>query len=403
MIVVVILFVATNFYLLLKDDSPVARSFYIDQWTSAKEQNLKETKRTDGVTIPLEEQQVYYDTSKGSFEGFSVKKGEEVAPGTSLFYYSTDSYQDAIVQLESERDSLEKQMDGLEDQLDSLTDLQQDLTPSSFYDYDEEEIDPTQPINDLLANSVEVDIYKTESEINKLESEIEKYDERIAAVDEKLPQLEAVSDIAGIVQEVQHDLSNPVITIASAENKVQGMLTEKEQAMIEPGMEVSISLKNKTKTYKGTIEQVSKSPKEEPEVEKESQYPFTAVLDEPIEEWAHGTHVDVKIVTEERANAITVPEQAIKKIDKTKQVFVLNQGLVEKRNVTTGLQVGSIQQIEKGIAQGEYISGSPVQLSGQEKRTFYTPLKVTKWDQDMYKDMRKIVMLKQFGKGFLSF
>ena len=195
--------------------------------------------------------------------------------------------------------------------------------------------------------------------MSTLESEIEKYDERIAAVDEKLPQLEEVSDIAGIVQEVQQDLSNPVITIASAENKVQGMLTEKEQAMIEPGMEVSISLKNKTKIYKGTIEQVSKSPKEEPEVEKESQYPFTAVLDEPIEEWAHGTHVDVKIVTEERANAITVPEQAIKKTDKTKQVFVLNQGLVEKRNVTAGLQVGSIQQIEKGIAPGEYVSGVP--------------------------------------------
>ena len=71
MIVVVILFVATNFYLLLKDDSPVARSVYIGQWTSAKEQNLIETKRTDGVTIPLEEQPVYYDNSKGSFEGFA--------------------------------------------------------------------------------------------------------------------------------------------------------------------------------------------------------------------------------------------------------------------------------------------------------------------------------------------
>ena len=76
MIVIVILFVATNFYLLLKDDSPVARSVYIDQWTSAKEQNLIETKRTEGVTIPLEEQPVYYDMSKGSFEGFVVKKGK---------------------------------------------------------------------------------------------------------------------------------------------------------------------------------------------------------------------------------------------------------------------------------------------------------------------------------------
>ena len=401
MLVVVILFVATNFYLLLKEDSPVARSFYIDQWTSAKEQTLKETKQTDGVTIPLEEQPVYYDASKGSFQGFAVKKGEAVEPGTSLFFYSTDSYQEAISQLESERNSLEKQVDGLQTQLDNLKDLQSGVTSSSFYDYKEEKTTNTQ--KDLLANSVSVDIYKTESEISALESEIEKYDERIAAVDEKLPQLEEVSDLTGIVQEVQKDLSNPVITIASAENKVQGMLTEKEQALVEPGMEVSISLKNKSKTYKGKIEQVSKSPKEEPAVGKESQYPFTAVLDEPMEDWAHGTHVDVKIVIEEIANAITVPAQAIKKIDKTKQLFVLNKGLVKKRNVTTGLQVGSTQQIEKGIAQGEYVSQSPLQLKGEAKPTFYTPLKVKKWDKDMYKDMRKIVMLKQFGKGFLSF
>ena len=191
-------------------------------------------------------------------------------------------------------------------------------------DYDEEETTNTQ--NDLLANSVAVDIYETESEINKLESEIEKYDERIEAVDEKLPQLEEVSDLSGMVKEVKQDLSNPVITIASAENKVQGMLTEAEQAVIQPGMEVAISLKNKTKTYKGTIEQVSKTPIEEPEVKKESLYPFTVVLDEPMAEWAHGTHVDVKIVTEEIENAITVPEQAIKKTDKTKSVFVLNNG-----------------------------------------------------------------------------
>ena len=400
MILVVILFVSTNFYLLLKGDSPVARSFYIDQWTSVKEQTLRETKQTEGVTIPLEEQPVYYDGSKGSFEGFAVKQGEKVTPGTSLFFYSTDSYQEAIAQLKSERDSLEKQVDGLQTQLDNLTNLQSDASPSSW-SIDGQETTNTQ--NDLLANSVSVDIYKTESEISALESEIEKYDERIAAVDEKLPKLEEVSDLTGIVQEVQKDLTNPVITIASAENKVQGMLTEQEQALVKPGMEVSISLKNNSKTYKGKIEQVAKSPKEEPAVEKESQYPFTAVLDEPIEEWAHGTHVDVKIVTEEIANAITVPEQAIKRIDRTKQLFVLNQGLVEKRNVTTGLQVGSVQQIKKGITQGESISQSPVQLRGKAKSTFYTPLKVNNWDRDMYKDMRKLVRLKQFGKGFLSF
>ena len=231
---------------------------------------------------------------KGVSKDLPSKKAKKLLLERPLFFYSTDSYEEAIAQLESERNSLEKQVDGLETKLENLTDLQLDLTPSSFNDFDEEETSNAQPVNDLLANSVEVDIYETESEINVLESEIEKYDERISAVDEKLPQLEEVSDITGIVKEVQHDLSNPVLTIASSENKVQGMLTEKEQALIQPGMEVSISLKNKSKTYKGTIDQVSHSPKEEPEVGKESQYPFTAVLDEPIDKWAHGTHVDVK-------------------------------------------------------------------------------------------------------------
>ena len=138
-------------------------------------------------------------------------------------------------------------------------------------------------------------------------------------------------------------------------------------------------------------------------MKKESLYPFTVVLDEPMKEWAHGTHVDVKIVTKEIENAITVPEQAIKKTDKTKSVFVLNNGKIEKRTVTTGLNVGNITQIKKGLAKGESLSKSPVDLNGKETRTFYTPLKVKQWDRDMYKELRKIVMLKQFGKGFLSF
>ncbi|WP_394238152.1 efflux RND transporter periplasmic adaptor subunit [Niallia oryzisoli] len=386
-----ILFVAANLYLLFKDNSKVARSLYVPQWTTAKEQNIRETMKTEGVTAPLEEQPVYYDERKGSFEGFLVKKGEEVQSGKTLFYYSTDNYEDAIAVLESERKSLENQLDALENKWDDLNDID--------YDSSRSVLDDELLINDY---SVEIDLYQTEVEINRLESEIEKYDEQIASIDKKLPQLEEVSDINGVVKSINQDLSNPVITIVSKESMVEGMLSEAEQSKVEPGMEVTVTLSNSNKTYKGSIQEVAHFPEDEPKVKKESEYPFTVVLDKKVENLAHGTHVDVKIVKKAVANAITVPYDSIDKAGKTKSVYVLENGKVQKQKVTTGLHVNSIQQIKKGLKEGETLANKPLQFQ-KGNPTFYTPMQVKKWEKNMYQDIRKKEMLKQLSKGFLSF
>ncbi|MCQ6274654.1 efflux RND transporter periplasmic adaptor subunit [Bacillus sp. V3B] len=392
-IVVAVLLVITNFYLIFKEDSPVARSVYVEKWTSAKEQTIMETIQTDGVTEPLEEQHIYYDHSKGSFAGFSVEKGDAVGLGKSLFFYSTDSYEEAIRKLQSERDSLQQQLDGLQAKWDNLIDLQSNLSLSLL---NEELASPTREV------AVEIDLYQTEAEMHRLESEIEKYDNQMSSIDERLPYLQAISDINGFVKEINHDLSNPIITIASTENRVKGVLTENEQALIQPRMNVIISLKNRNQTYKGAIQEVSLFPEKEPAVASESQYPFTVVLDEPIDRMAHGTHVDVTIITNEIANAITVPKESIKKTNKKNQLYILHKGKIEKREVTTGLQVSNTKQIEAGLEPGEIISQKTL-LYGKGKPTFYTPLKIKQWERGMYKNMRKKEMLKQLGKGFLSF
>ena len=385
-----ILFVAANLYLLFKGNSKVARSLYVQEWTTVKEQNIKETMKTEGITTPVEEQSIYYDERKGSFEGFMVKKGEEVTSGKTLFYYSTESYEDAIAVLESERDSLENQLDALEDKWDDLSDIQYDSTRSVLDD-------------ELLINdySVEIDLYQTEVEINRLESEIKKYDEQIASLDRKLPQLEEISDINGVVKNINKDLSNPVLTIVSKESMVKGMLSEEEQSKIKPGMEVTVSLKNSNKSYKGSIQEVSHFPEDEPKVKKESQYPFTIVLDKKVDHLAHGTHVNVKIVKKEVLDAITVPYDSIEKSGK-KYVYVLKNGKVQKQKVTTGLRVNNTQQITKGLKKGEALSMRPFSYS-KGTPTFYTPLQVKKWEKDMYQNIRKKEMLKQLSKGFLSF
>ena len=136
-------------------------------------------------------------------------------------------------------------------------------------------------------------------------------------------------------------------------------------------------------------------------MDKESQYPFSIVLDEEPENMAHGTHVGVKIITNEIQNAITVPYDSIKKMEKAKQVFVLNNGKVERRKVTTGLHVNNVQEIKSGLEEGESLSQAPLRYE-KGIPTFYTPLKVKDWDKSMYSDMRKLEIVKGIGKGFLS-
>ena len=75
--VLAILLVGVNLFLIIKDNSKVDKTLYVSSWTSAKEQDLEETMVTEGISAPQEEQYVYYDDNKGSFEGFMVKEGEE--------------------------------------------------------------------------------------------------------------------------------------------------------------------------------------------------------------------------------------------------------------------------------------------------------------------------------------
>ena len=380
-----ILLVGVNLFLIIKDNSKVDKTLYVSSWTSAIEQDLEETMVTEGISAPQEEQYVYYDDSKGSFEGFMVKEGEEVSSGSELFYYKTDSYVDAIAHLEAEKESVLKQLDGLEDRKDSLDSL---LTSSSA---------EMEEFFLMSESSIEMEIYETEAEINRLEGELEKYEDQIDSIDGKLPYLHEISDIDGTVKEINKDLSNPVITIASMEPVIKGKVPEAEHKKLQPGLEVLISLKNSNKNYKGIIETISAFPEGKPSVEKESTYPFTVVLNEPIEDLVHGAHVDMKIITEEVIDAITVPSESVHK----SQVHILQDGKVAKREVKSGLKVKETQEIESGLEVEEVVVREPVSFEG-ETISFYTPLQFNQWEKEMYGDMRKLEIVKLVGKGILA-
>ena len=174
-------------------------------------------------------------------------------------------------------------------------------------------------------------------------------------------------------------------------------MPEAEHKKLQPGLEVLISLKNSNKNYKGIIETISAFPEGKPSVEKESTYPFTVVLNEPIEDLVHGAHVDMKIITEEVIDAITVPSESVHK----SQVHILQDGKVAKREVKSGLKVKETQEIESGLEVEEVVVREPVSFEG-ETISFYTPLQFNQWEKEMYGDMRKLEIVKLVGKGILA-
>ena len=76
--------------------------------------------------------------------------------------------------------------------------------------------------NDLMAVSIEKEIYDKELEKSRVEAEIEKYEDLIDSYDGS-DQLEISSEVAGSVKKINYELNNPIVTIISDTPKVEGL------------------------------------------------------------------------------------------------------------------------------------------------------------------------------------
>lgn len=415
-IAVISALIITNFYLIFKKDSKIARAEYINEWRTAKEQNLVQSKGKPGVIAPVEEEYVYYQNGLGDFEQFLVKKGDEIQSGTPLFEYSSKSIEGVIEQYEAEISKLETEQDALEDNIDDLEKLEKSLSAKK----DEE----GKLTHEAAASSVEAQIYEKELQLSRVEAEIEKLEDLVSISDTSLGEMMVESTISGTVKDISHDLQNPVVTIASSEQHVVGMLEEKEVQEIQEGMKAIIYGSFGKK--EGIISKVDVLPEQDVHVSAESQYQFTVDFQEESEDEADtqsdlqedqteeetdtqsnevaeeptlitGTHVELKIITHEVEDALTLPETAIHRGN----IYVLKgDGTIEKRPVETGLEVNGIHEITSDLEAGEYVIKEPRTI--KNKTDFFTPVEISKMKKKDFKDMRKKEIFRYIGRGFLS-
>ncbi|BCB05895.1 efflux RND transporter periplasmic adaptor subunit [Bacillus sp. KH172YL63] len=379
-----LLFIGTNTYLIEKANSKVDREVRVAEWEPVTKGDLAKELPKAGVVDAEEENYLYFNDEFGSFKKFLVKEGDQVESGTPLYEYEvTDQTRQKNV-LKSEVDQYEDEIDSIEENISDLNRLELSLPSTSI---DEKDI----PI-DASALQSEYDLKKEiadkELEIDRLESQIDNLERQIKDIESYETTLTVQSSVAGTIKNLSHAVDNPLITIASQATIVTTDLTEKEIITVDENMNATVQSDIEKKTQKGIVTKVATLPKNNPHIQTDSMYPVEVKLQDPDNKLLPGHHVALSIITEEVKGATVVPVTAVEKDGKNKYMWILtDKGTVEKRKVTTGLEVDGQQVIKSGVKAGEYYIIYPDDIPALQKgATFITALD---WDKVKLKDLKK--------------
>ncbi|MFO1444375.1 efflux RND transporter periplasmic adaptor subunit [Bacillus sp. Bva_UNVM-123] len=390
-----VIFVAGNLYLILKDGSKINRSAYVKEWTNITEENIKKTLHKNGIVAPEEDYHYYYDPQNGAFKQFLVKEGEDVVGGTPLYEYFSTEIESEVARVEAEKEKIENQIIALQDHIKELTLYKNSLS------FAEEEKHTERSI----IHSVERDIYHNELQVDMLRQEAEKYEQQLQMMSTRENKLTVISDFDGIVKNVNENLGSPLITISSTIPVITGHFNEDERYQIEDGISVVISSKHIKKKLTGTLQSVSKLPSNShsENAQNGSEYSFIVQMDDEVEtELLNGTHVELSFITKEIDGALMVPKETIVKKKKDSFIWVITEsGLLEKREIKTGLSSKGKVQIKSGAEKNELIVSEPKSIQKGEGPTFISPLNFAKLEISELKQMRKKQISKDILKGIL--
>jgi membrane fusion protein (multidrug efflux system) len=180
-----------------------------------------------------------------------------------------------------------------------------------------------------------------------------------------------------LVEQGQHvRTTEEMFTLADFEPLVAFIhLPEKDVLGLKPGREARITLKaDEEVRFHGRIRQIS------PVVD-----PATGTVKVTIEAVAPlpasvrpGGFVTVDIVRESRPGAVLLPRQAVLRELQSAHVFVVRNGVAERRAVTLGLEEGERIEVLSGVRPGERVivagqgslkQGSPVEVLASNAQT----------------------------------
>ena len=422
--IVVIFFIGMNLYLLLKEDSKAERTVYVNDWTRIAGGDVVQTFETDGVALPDNEQYVYFDARQGNMATFYVEEGDVITEGTPLFSYDTKDLEEQKTAVEIEIERLEDELETVELQISELKKIDTKVASQNNHSSEDIEVSVVVDVGAIVESNIEESIAAAKADEGKIEAELTAAEKKLSQLNDRIDNATVFSDADGQVIQINEDLSAPVMSIASANLAVEGVLLEQQMKDVKVGQKVTMYSELHDHSYSGTISKINKYPKQKPSVGKEPTYSFIVTLEEIAEDNLEldeneegfedsmdeseekeieednlliGTNLRVNVIVDE---AIAVPiistDSAFSASGKKYVYKLAANGMIEKKEITVGLTFEGDSEVESGLIFNDVIAADPKTIS-HNNAYFILPMQAAGLQTEELRKMTK----KQYAKYIL--
>lgn len=337
--------------------------------------------------------------AKGDVDVITVKSGQKVKIGDTLFTYknkqSEDSITDARRQVDkteqavvdakddlaqakkdqtSDKSSLDKANSNLTSSRSRLRTAQKDLTQAQT-DRDKDKIET---LNDKIAKESD-NVQKYSQDVSRYQAKVDSWKSQIKQLEKAVTQsqtaetdakfllerivsnqdLKEVADIDGVVKVNEENKTNPsgsLVDILSEVSEIKASVTEYDYFRIHPNQTVQITLVATRETMDGTISTVEPLPELNQTISAPGgvasvNYAFTVSPQRPIQP---GYSVEILL----ELNEMVVPAGAIIKDGDQTFLWAYSNGTVQKKPVQL-MQKGTYWTLVEGLSEGDVIIQNP--------------------------------------------
>ena len=342
------------------------------------EQELVESILVTGKIVPESEQKVFLEPEKGEISEFKVAENQAVKAGDPLVVYDSSKIDSELKKAIREKELLQSRGKTEQSQIADITKRLAEAKKKMETQGTETE----EPTEGLLTqedeNQLSNEKVQQEMQYESTKSEITSAEDRIKELNAQKNEMTIVSKMDGIIVKVNQNVANteagaaePVIHIISSQPyKVIGSMSEFDTVKIKEGQPVIIRPKVfKDREWNGAVESVSQFPNADGGggegfeggggAGNVTMYPFKVVITDDTSELRQGFHVSLEIKAGDSTKKIAIPHPALIDEAGIKIVYILKDGILERREVQTGVMNDAFIEVTSGVTPGELVVLTP--------------------------------------------
>ncbi|WP_254842651.1 efflux RND transporter periplasmic adaptor subunit [Bacillus sp. MRMR6] len=344
-----------------------------------KEQELTDTILVTGKIVPEEEQKIFLSPENGEIVEYKVEENQTVEADQVLFVYDTTKLDSELKKAKREKELIQKR---LKTEKDQIAQMNSQITAAK------KNGDPQEIITELEKEKINI-----EMQYESTSTEVENSQERINELEAQKKSMEVKSKINGIIVKVNKNVAKtetgsqePVIHIISNQPyKVIGTMSEFDTVKVQPNQPVIIRPKvYKDRVWNGVVESVSQFPEGDAGHGEGmygpggggnvTMYPFKVAITDDTSELRQGFHVSLEVNLSSGEKHLVVPAYSIWEVPEEgiQVVYVLKDGILQRKTVETGAMGDEFIQIISGVALDELVVLGPTEemFDGMEVTNF---------------------------------